>query len=515
MEAHEAQKGPSRNLLLEARVELTKLQSRATGAERKCRSATEALRTAHTQVVKTATMRAKNNLRMAFRKLGKSADDVFDQTFSGKAEVSRPEFQKFVNSLEDHGLSEDQVTLLFDEFGRYGLRKLGFQKAVQEYCTCTREVAITDGFTISSSSSVRKLEKGEYFEVLEGPLEETEANLRRVRGCALRDGAQGWVTIKGNQGTPFLKPREKPLVFAAGAADMTAAPDVSSPLIRRLQLDEVLELLEGPREEVFQPQVFLPGRASKDAAKGFLLMSDISSSSTAAPSSNFYVCRSTIAMTEEFDISKTKVMRKVAVGETLEVIGSEGEKKDDSIAVVRLKFRAAKDSKEGWVTVSGNKGTVYLEASSSHYVLEKAAPLRASAASDSEVIRQLESGEAFQAEGEAQEVTPPTRLVMKSRSIEDGKVGWTNFVAGPDAPLKPWMPKYSCQAPVDITSSLAIEEGEVKRQATVAEPLEVVEGPILDAGSGLRRVRLASASEGVLGWATVRDAEGQVFLKVG
>ncbi|CAE8628687.1 unnamed protein product [Polarella glacialis] len=512
--SHEAHKGPSRNLLLEARVELTKLGSRANTAERKCRTATEALRTAHLQVVKTALMRAKNSLRIAFRKLGKGADEVYDQVAGKSSEISSEQFQKFVTSLPSHDLSPEQVTLLYNEFGKYGLRKPAFCKAVQEYCTCLREIAITDGFDISSSSTVRKLDKGEFFEVLEGPVEDAAAEVRRVRGRALRDSSMGWVTIKGNQGTAFLKPREKPLLWASGDAEMRMTCQSSSSTVRRMKKDEVLELLEGPREEVFEAELYLKGTASKDGAKGWILLREPAGSNSALQSTKFYKCRSTIAMTDSFDITSCKVVRKVAIGEALEVIGGQEERADAEISITRLRFRALKDGKEGWVTLKGNQGTVFVEASTSHYVLEKATALRAAASADAAEIRSLEPGEALEAEGPPQEVTPDTKLVMKARSLEDWQAGWVSFVAGPGAPLKPWMPKYVCRAPVDITWVLSLAGGAVMRQAAPEEVFEAVEGPIVESSSGLRRIRVATAADGVIGWATLRASDDKVYLEV-
>ena len=46
----------------------------------------------------------------------------------------------------------------------------------------------------------RSLEDGEELEVLEGPKENTEAKVVRIRVRALKDAKAGWVTIKGNKG---------------------------------------------------------------------------------------------------------------------------------------------------------------------------------------------------------------------------------------------------------------------------------------------------------------------------
>ena len=50
---------------------------------------------------------------------------------------------------------------------------------------------------------MRRLKIGEAVEVLEGPVE--EEGLERVRVRTTCDDQEGWVSLKGNQGTKFLQ----------------------------------------------------------------------------------------------------------------------------------------------------------------------------------------------------------------------------------------------------------------------------------------------------------------------
>merc|ERR1712137_657253 len=54
-----------------------------------------------------------------------------------------------------------------------------------------------------TSESLRKLEKGEVIEVIEGPTEEGES--RRVKAIAMKDDLEGYITVSGNGGTTFLQ----------------------------------------------------------------------------------------------------------------------------------------------------------------------------------------------------------------------------------------------------------------------------------------------------------------------
>jgi len=46
---------------------------------------------------------------------------------------------------------------------------------------------------------------GEIVQLLDGPLEDTEVSVMRIKCQAARDGATGWMTISGNQGKTYLK----------------------------------------------------------------------------------------------------------------------------------------------------------------------------------------------------------------------------------------------------------------------------------------------------------------------
>jgi len=509
-ETHDGFKGGARNVLLESKVELTKLASRASTAERRLKAATEAVRAAFVQVAKTATVKARNVLRTAARKSGKSIDELFDTVSGGTGEISEAQFAQFVSTLPEHDLGSDQVALVYKEFGRHGLRKPGFAKALQEFCICERSTEIASSFEAAAAPTVRKLEKGELFEVLEGPA--ADGAVLRVRGRALRDGAAGWVTFRVGEGPPLLKPREKPFLFALSAAPLLQSFDTDASVVREMQQDEVLELLEGPRPLQGPSEQALHAVASKDGKVGWVTLQDTAGNTFASPSKNLYMCKSTIAMTDNFDIKNCKVLRKVDVGEALEVISGQEEDGGD---ISRKRFKSVRDGKEGWVTLKGNQGTIYVELSDSHFIADQDISMRAGASRDSPVLRTVEAGEALLAKEPPKEVRPDPKMGARARSLEDGKSGWIVFAPGPRAPVKPWKAKYVCKAPVDITSSLALQEGTVA--VTKAEPgqsFQVVEGPALDAISGQRRVRLARGEEGIVGWATLRTAEGKACLEV-
>eukprot|EP00438_Fugacium_kawagutii_P004497 Skav200096 [mRNA] locus=scaffold694:326558:340569:- [translate_table: standard] len=99
-------------------------------------------------------------------------------------------------------VTEEQTSIVFEEFGKSGMNKISFLKAVQEYGFCIKDVTMTSSFSIEDSKEIRKLLINENVEILEGPKDDSEAKVARVRCRALKDGKIGWVTIKGALVTP-------------------------------------------------------------------------------------------------------------------------------------------------------------------------------------------------------------------------------------------------------------------------------------------------------------------------
>jgi hypothetical protein len=226
---------------------------------------------------------------------------------------------------------------------------------------------------------------------------------------------------------------------AIGAVAMHESFSASAGIVRSLVPDELLELLEGPREEKNVPEVRLKCRATKDGAEGWMTVRG-SAGENASESKDFYVCKSTIAMTDVSDLKTCKVLKKVVAGEVLQVTETESQDKD--LDMGRLKFRSTKDGKEGWVTVKGNQGTIYLELSDSYYRVDKATNLVSAVSVDSIKVRELSAGEAVESLAAPIEQRPETKLGLRARAHTDGKIGWVLFSAkaGPP-PVKPCSPK--------------------------------------------------------------------------
>jgi len=441
-EETDAYSGPNKSALLDCRVALTKLTARVGTSERRCRMATESVRAAYSRLVGAAAERAREALRAAVRQSGKEVDEMFDAATGGQGEMTEEQFVAFADSLPGEGHGGEQATLMFKELGgrpRGALRRGVFAEIVQEFYMCKKSITITDGFDVGKSTNVRKIDLGEVFEVLEGPREDSATQLTRARGRAVLDGAVGWVSVKGNKGTPFLVPAPKPYVQCAvdpGVALYERFAE-DAPVVRKLRHEEVLEVLEGPRENTVRSETQLRATASKDDATGWLMLRDLSGTTFAALNDKLYTCRCPIALTDGVVIKEAKALRRIDVGELLELIADEPQQ---DAGVQRFNFRALKDGKVGWVTSKGNQGTVFVEATKSNvYVVQQQVALRERAERSSPVVRTLAAGEALKALGPPREDRAAARKGARVRSCEDGATGWVLFFTGksPD-PLRPY-----------------------------------------------------------------------------
>merc|ERR1712072_1375620 len=174
----------------------------------------------------------------------------------------------------------------------------------------------------------------------------------------MMDGTSGWVSVKGNQGTPFLQEVEKP--FYTSRKELPLDKELSgSEATRNLAVDEILELVEGPKKVVYPDVKRAKAKASKDGAIGWLTLKDKNEVDYAEANKKLYTIKASVAMTDGANIKECKVVRKLAEGELFEMEGV-----------------AKKDGQRGWLTSKGNAGTVYAEPTTKYYTVTKEVDLQ-------------------------------------------------------------------------------------------------------------------------------------------
>merc|ERR1712048_572870 len=205
-----------------------------------------------------------------------------------------------VQTIKTEGveLQPEHAKLLFSSVAKGALlSKRRFLTYVQQYYVVLKDIAFSDVFEISTCKTMRKAEKDEYLEVLEGPVEEEKSGLVRIKARSVMDAMEGWITVKGNQGTPFLKEIEK-IYYTVKKPDAPLQEDDNGATIKTLKEEEMLELMEGPKKvEVADIQ---RGKVTtdKDEKTGWTTLIDQSGVVHAAPNSKIYICSTSVAMTD-------------------------------------------------------------------------------------------------------------------------------------------------------------------------------------------------------------------------
>jgi len=138
------------------------------------------------------------------------------------------------------------------------------------------------------------------------------------------------------------------------------------------------------------------------------------------------------AMTNEAEIGSGKPARKLEAGEVVEVI--EGPIKDLATKVSRIRCKALKDDLEGWLSIAGNQGTVFLEekAHGLYKVLKKTVvtdsfEMNGEDNSDESKIVKMGSIVEVREEAKKDEASGLTRMKGRVRS-QDHLVGWMTTI---------------------------------------------------------------------------------------
>lgn len=488
---------------MRAKPELLKLQAKVEAQLRKSSLTVDAVRKACAAIVGSKLGAVATALRQDLQKRGLTLEKFFLELAQKGDAVPEKAFVAKLKSLEGLDLSEEVALLVSRRIEAGSICRRKFMAFLEQYYTVVKAIAMTDDFDIGKAKTLRKAELEEVFEMLEGPKSDDKLNMTRIRARSLLDSLEGWISVQGNQGTPFLKEVEKPF-YSCNVEVPLEKSLKGDEVVRSLLADEVLELIEGPRKQAFSGVVRVRAKAVSDNAIGWLTVKDKNETTFAEADSKFYVCTGSIAITDDKDIKTSKALRKLEVGEVFVAIGEPVSEEENGTTRIQAKFR--KDELVGWVTLKGNAGTVFAEVSSKHYNVLQEVPLQdkfpSTGAKD---VRTLAKGELLEVlEGPKTETTSP-EVRARCRAVSDGAEGWVTVK--PTA-VRKWGPLYRC------TAVTTLHEGKdcatVVRQLDLNENVELLEGPCVE-GKALR-MRCRSKKDNTEGWVFIRDADGKKFM---
>jgi len=496
-----ATKGP----VLEAKNELVKWLGASTKLLGSAAKITTNMKSACNQISNAKCQMVASALRAGLN--GSTAEDYFAKLAAGGDRIAEEAFCKHIQQLAGVTLAEEQAQLVARHIDADGVCRRSFLRLVQQYMTVVQGIAITPNFEVvdTKEKMVRKAEVEEVVEVLEGPNKDEKSGLERVRIKALTDGSVGWISVKGNQGKQFLEKVDKP--FFTCVKDTALEKDFKSsgdtPL-RTLKAEEVVELVEGPRSEVLGNAMRARVKTSSDSKMGWVTVKDQSGLELVEKNGTIYTCVSTVAITDNFDIASCKVLRKMNATEVFTM--SEGPIAEESSGITRVKGKSSKDGIEGWITITGNAGTVFARLNEKLYTVKKEVTMQKMFQSDSGDVRKLEADEALEMlEGPKEEKFQPVER-MKVRA-SDGALGWITHKTK-DSSIKKWSPTYKVVKQTSLYSAKGMKEA-VVREVAQAEVLYMLEGPLEVDGAMWVKGRMKK--DGAVGWGLIKDESGRFW----
>jgi len=210
---------------------------------------------------------------------GKTGEQLFEVLLNGAGSgaVEKARFVEFVAKelKEPLQLTEPQVEKLFDHIAggeeTTNLSKARFLELIRLYYKCVKATVMTEGVSIKSKT-VRRLLAGEVLEALEGPQNEEGAKVMRVKCLSVEDGTVGFVTVAGNQGTPFLVPGGNVYAVVRETVMTDGVSVAESKTVRRLAKGELIEVVEFGKLDETLGVKRLKGKAKLDGALGWITL---------------------------------------------------------------------------------------------------------------------------------------------------------------------------------------------------------------------------------------------------
>mmetsp|Transcript_36298 Transcript_36298/g.67513 ORF Transcript_36298/g.67513 Transcript_36298/m.67513 type:complete len:334 (+) Transcript_36298:37-1038(+) len=128
-------------------------------------------------------------------------------------------------------------------------------------------------------------------------------------------------------------------------------------LVRKLDVNEILELQEGPIKEI-NKVVRVKCRAMRDGATGWATATGSNGVVFVEQKRVHFQVKSSTTLTDVLSAKACTSIRHLKEGELLEVLV--WEKTDPTSGLRRLKGRALRDGAVGWATIESNSGTAHL-----------------------------------------------------------------------------------------------------------------------------------------------------------
>jgi len=226
----------------------------------------------------------------------------------------------------------------------------------------------------------------------------------------------------------------------------------------------------------------------------------------------YWQCVKEIGITSSCQVKNSKTVRKLQIGEIVEVL--ESNRADESVPVQRSRCRALADSAEGWVSTKGTHGTDFLvRVGKPYFECQVDIVLHTDFDRGSSEVQQLRPGEVIELlEGPLQE--PELELHrVRVKTSKDGITGWVterDSLGGSDLRFSK---QFICKASVALTNDVDIDvKDSFLRKLEVDETLDLLEEITEVSSRGIRRAKMRARSDNLEGWVTLTGNHGKAYV---
>eukprot|EP00929_Paragymnodinium_shiwhaense_P031484 TRINITY_DN1761_c1_g1_i8.p1 TRINITY_DN1761_c1_g1~~TRINITY_DN1761_c1_g1_i8.p1 ORF type:complete len:1093 (+),score=350.88 TRINITY_DN1761_c1_g1_i8:75-3353(+) len=214
-----------------------------------------------------------------FKAVNGKADGAITETqflkwFDGADKMAKNPAAADDTPAEEVTLTKEELKAAFGclvDDGKKTISKDKFLRLVRVFMKVIKETALTADLNIQSTETVRRLEMNEILEVIEGPVTETELGISRVRVKTTKDEKEGWATVLGNAGTPFLEVCKHSFKVVKEAVMTSSFDELEAEGKNNavtLKVGEVLDVLQWPKKHD-SGNVRLQGQARKGGSSGW------------------------------------------------------------------------------------------------------------------------------------------------------------------------------------------------------------------------------------------------------